>query len=507
MQRVAVGMFFTECNHLGGVALTPADFERKGVLAGDELLAALGRGDAPPVLIGVYEELVRRGKAVVPLVKAEAFCGGPLTAACWKALRDRMLAALRDAGPVDGVVLAMHGSAVADNALDPEGELLERTRKSVGRAAAIVATLDHHANVTRKMIENADALVAWETYPYNDTRETGVRGARLLCDTLDGAIRPTMAFAKAPVLVSGCNAQTEWPGPFADLMRASKKLEGAGGVLSANMILAHPYLDVPELGGGAIVITDNDASLARSHAVQLARDYWARRFDLEAETHTPQEAIRRGMAIDGGPVLLVETADCIGGGAAGDSVAALAALLRLAPSERAIAPVVDPDAVAVCKRAGVGAAVSLTLGHKLSPKWGLPIAVRGLVERLHDGAFTYDGGIWGGVRSTMGDSAVLRVGEARVLVTSLPTYDWKDEQYRAVGLEWANAKFVVIKNPMNYRLTLAPAAKAVFILDTPGPTPPTLKHVPYKRLRRPYFPADTSIASFEPIVYESRARV
>lgn len=507
MHRVAVGMFFTECNHLGGVALALADFERKGVLAGDELLVALKRGDAPPVLHGVFEELVRRGKSVVPLVKAEAFCGGPLTAECWKTLRDRMIASFRGAGRIDGVVLAMHGSSVADKSLDPEGELLERVRKAVGPNAVIVATLDHHANVTRKMVENANALVAWETYPHNDTRETGTRGARLLCDTLDRRIRPTMAFAKAPVVVSGCNAQTQWPGPFADLMRASKKLEGRGGVVSANMILAHPYLDVPELGGGAIVITDNDASLARQHAVELAREYWARRFDLEASTHTPSEAIKRGLAVPGGPVLLVETADCIGGGAAGDSVAALAALLRLAPNEKSIAPVVDPDAAAACKRAGVGAEVSLKLGHKLAPQWGSWLPVRGVVERLHDGTFTYDGGIWGGIRSSMGDSAVLRIGETRVLVMSLPTYDWKDEQYRAVGLDWASAKFVVVKNPMNYRLTLAPAAKAVFILDTPGPTPPTLKHVEYERLRRPYFPADTDIATFEPLVYESLEQV
>ena len=39
-----------------------------------------------------------------------------------------------------------------------------------------------------------------------------------------------------------------------------------------------------------------------------------------------------------------------------------------------------------------------------------------------------------------------------MLVMSTATYDWADEQYLTMGLDPAQAKFVVVKNPMNFRL-------------------------------------------------------
>ncbi len=82
----------------------------------------------------------------------------------------------------------------------------------------------------------------------------------------------------------------------------------------------------------------------------------------------------------------------------------------------------------------------------------------------------------------MGPSAVLRVGAIQVLVTTYATYDWADEQFRAVDLIPLDAKFIVVKNPMNYRPAYGGNAKAAYILDTPGPTPATFRHVRYKRL-------------------------
>jgi len=67
-----------------------------------------------------------------------------------------------------------------------------------------------------------------------------------------------------------------------------------------------------------------------------------------------------------------------------------------------------------------------------------------------------------------------------------------------VGLDPAEAKFIVAKNPMNYRLAYGNIAKGVFILDTPGPTPATLRHVEFQKLQRPYFPADSNIEDFRP---------
>jgi microcystin degradation protein MlrC len=100
----------------------------------------------------------------------------------------------------------------------------------------------------------------------------------------------------------------------------------------------------------------------------------------------------------------------------------------------------------------------------------------------------------------MGPTAVFRVGAVRVVIMSRATYDWNDEQLRTVGLDPAQAKFIVAKNPMNYRLAYGNISKGVFVLDTPGPTPATLKHVSFRKLRRPYFPADMGIPQLQPTI-------
>ena len=43
-------------------------------------------------------------------------------------------------------------------------------------------------------------------------------------------------------------------------------------------------------------------------------------------------------------------------------------------------------------------------------------------------------------------------------------------------------------------------ADVTFVLDTPGPTPATLKHVTFHKLQRPYFPADLEIDGLQPTV-------
>jgi microcystin degradation protein MlrC len=495
--RIAIGAIFTECNEFGGVSIDLSWFERYELLRGDAILAVQGG-----VVGGMLQVLQERRAQPVPLLYASTCPGGPLTADCYALLKDELLARLRAALPVDGVLLPLHGAAAAENAGDLEGDLIRAVRSIVGPTIPIVATLDLHAHITADMVAHADALVAWESYPHRDAFTTGQRGARLLLDTVEGRCRPTMVMAKVPVITGGVYGSTEGDDPFAQIMRRAKALEGRADVLSTSVILVHPYLDQPNMGSGALVITDDNPTLAEELARDLALDYWSRRFDLEPEALTPDAAIAQGLQLAGGPIVLVETADCAGGGAAGDSVATLQALLAAEVAERSLVYVVDPQAAAHCQQAGVGAQVTLALGHRLDPRWGEPITVTGTVTRLGDGRFRYVGGIWDGVEGNMGPSAVLTIGAVEVLVTTYATYDWMDEQLRAMGLEPRAAKFIVAKNPMNYRQAY-PYAKAVFVLHTPGPTPATVRHLQFKRLARPYFPLDAEIEGLTPTILKS----
>ncbi|MFN7921588.1 MAG: M81 family metallopeptidase [Bryobacteraceae bacterium] len=495
--RVALGAIFTESNHLTAAFTDLACFERTELRRGDQVLAA-----TDGVLGGAVSALRERGAEIVPLIFASAVPGGPLTGDCYAALRNDLLSRLREALPVDGVLMPQHGGAAVDEIGSLDGDLISAVREIIGPDVPLVATLDCHAHVTPEMVQSANALLAWETYPHRDTFTTGQRGARLLMDTLEGRVRPKMVLAKVPVIVGGYKGSTD-DGPFADIMSYTKSLEKQPGVLSTSAFLVQPHLDLPGMGGGGLVVTDGDESLAEQLARTIATKYWDSRFDLEARVLTPAEAIATAENIPG-TVLLLETSDCAGGGATGDSAAALRALVEANPEGRSLAPVVDPEAAALCHCHSPGDEVELTLGHKLDPRWGQPFPVTARLERLSDGKFVYSGGIWSGQTADMGPSAMVRVGNVEILITTFATYDWADEQYRALGMDPEGARFIVVKNPMNYRVGYADRFNAAFVLDTPGPTPASLRNVQFQRLARPYFPADEDIDGLEPTVVRGR---
>ena len=53
---------------------------------------------------------------------------------------------------------------------------------------------------------------------------------------------------------------------------------------------------------------------------------------------------------------------------------------------------------------------------------------------------------------------------------------------------------------MRYRWAYGEISAATIVLDTPGPTPATLKDVEFQKLKRPFFPADLEIDGLEPTV-------
>ena len=305
-----------------------------------------------------------------------------------------------------------------------------------------------------------------------------------------------MAMGMAPVLVGAINGGTSGDGPFAQTMKYAKSMETRPEVYSTSAFLVHPYLDAPEMGGGGLVITNNAPDLARQLAQDIAEFYWEQRFSLEPTLVAVPTAINVGQS-QNGTVVLVDTADCCGGGAAGDSIEVLPYLIALGENISSVMPVVDSAAADKCHEAGIGAVVNLQLGHQHDRKWGVPLHVSGEVLYLSDGKFTYSGGIWDGCEGNMGPAAVLKISGVHVCIASFPTYEWCGEQYSAFALDVTRMKYIVAKNPMNYRMAFGHCCEHFLVLDTKGPTPATCKHLPYSHSLRPAFPWDDEVV--EPV--------
>ena len=134
---------------------------------------------------------------------------GTLSTEGFGTLADGFLAAVRANRDVDGIYACLHGSMVAADEPDPEGFLLEETRRIVGDEMPIVVSLDLHGVLTRRMLREADATVCYLTYPHVDLRSTGERAARLLLRILDEGVRPVTARVTIPALVRGEELITE----------------------------------------------------------------------------------------------------------------------------------------------------------------------------------------------------------------------------------------------------------------------------------------------------------
>lgn len=486
--RIAVGQISCESNTFSKFVCDLDTVRKTGYLYEADDVFALR--EANNEVAGMLATVERSGGTVVPLLASRWNSSATVSSGCYRYLRDHLLARLKDAGPIDGVLLSCHGSMVAEGVDDPEADLAQGVRQIVGPNVPVAMTLDLHGNVTRPMVQSLTAILGYKEYPHDDPVTTGERAAGLTLRTAGGEVTPVMAWVRVPMILTAFNASTKGDGPFAHLMNQAKALERERGILSTSMQFVGSYVDIPDMGCSTVVICDGDRDRALREARKLATDYWRRRREFLVEALSVAEAVRRGRKLEGGPIILLDTADTTGGGAAGDSADLVRGLLDAKVTEPSLAMVVDPKAVQECLRAGVGLDVTIEVGHRVDPQWGKPIRVTGRVLRSSDGQFTYTGGIFGGTVGSMGPSVVLQIGSIQLLIQSLPTYDWRDEQYRSVGMRPEAAKFVGAKNMMNFRYAYGAIMKGQFVLDLPGPTAPDMRSLPFVRAHRPWFPMD-----------------
>lgn len=484
--RIAVASFEFEGNTLSSLLHRREDFARKVLAEGPDMLRAV-EGN-PLAVAGGIEALRAAGLEVAPVLVAHGGSGGRVEDGFYRDIRARILAGI-GAAPVSGVYLALHGAMICETEEDPEGDLLAAVREIVGPRVPIAASLDLHAHVTPRMIAAADILVGYETYPHDDAYTTGRRAAALLAEAVAGRIRPVTRMRRIAAIFPPAGGSTQGDGPMARLRAFARAREHDGRALSVSYFPVQPWLDIPGVGSAGVAVTDGDADAACDVATEVVREMWRMRRDFDLPVHAPEEAVQRALGLEGSPVILADAPDCVGGGAPGDAPAVLGALLRHAPATESVVLVVDPEVAAAAASAGVGAVLRTTIGSRLDPRFHPPVSVEAVVEGLYDGAFTYAGGISAGTPGNMGPTAVLRAGGVRIVVPTHATYEYGDEQYRAVGIDFRDCRIAVFKNPMNFRNLLRPDTPWLLV-DGPGPTASRLAAIPWRAKERPFWPCD-----------------
>ena len=274
----------------------PTQYEDFQIVRGAAILAEL-QGTNTEVA-GALDVFAQHGDVeLVPTFAAWAVPHGPVVDAVLDRLIQDILAEAEKNQDVDGVLLVLHGAMASPTEFDPEGKLLEALRACMG-SVPIVASLDLHAVITDRMLQGADMLVGYHTYPHTDFYETGVRAARCLMAMLKDGATPITACVPIPLMARGDELLTD-TGRFGDAIRMCQALEDSPGGLVANIYLSNPFTDVPDLQSYVIVTTDSDEARAKAEAERIAAFMWENR-DLWMVELTPlPEAVALAQATPG----------------------------------------------------------------------------------------------------------------------------------------------------------------------------------------------------------------
>lgn len=483
--RIAVGGFLHETNTFAPTKAGYDDFVHGGGWPAMEKGGAVLQKirDINVGLAGFIAEAEVRGWELTPTV----WCAASPSAHVRKDAFERIAAMIVDgiaaAGSLDGVYLDLHGAMVTEHFDDGEGELLARVRKVIGRDLPLVISLDLHANITRAMVEHADALVAYRTYPHIDMADTGRAAARHMALLLGTKRRFAKAFQQLPFLIPiswQCTDMEPCKSIYANLATLESE-----AVPTLSFAPGFPAADFPDCGPVVIAYgqTQADADGAANTVFKLVADQESA---FDGRIFAPDEGVVHAMALATTarkPIVIADTQDNPGAGGDSDTIGMLRALLKNGATKAAIGVIVDPESARAAHAAGPGQSVTLALGGKSGIPGDAPLQEMFVVEQISDGRFIAPGPYFGGSQMNLGPSACLRIGDVRIVVGSRKAQLADQAMFRFVGIEPTEQSILVNKSSVHFRADFEPIAEEIIVCAAPGAMPADTAALPWTRLR------------------------
>src|SRR3954447_11494569 len=485
MTRIAVGGFLHETNTFAPTKATYADFVHGGgwpsMAQGAGVLKVMRKINIG--LAGFVEGAEANGWELVPTISCGASPSAHVTRDAYERIVNKMVDGIAAAGPLDAVYLDLHGAMVTENLDDGEGEILARMRKVIGKELPLVASLDLHANVTPEMVEHADALIAYRTYPHVDMADTGRAAARHLALMLKAKQRFAKAFRQLPFLIP-ISWQCTSDHPTKAIYQKLAALE-SDAVPTLSFAPGFPAADFRDCGPSVFAYGLTQAA-ADAAADKIAALVESHEDDFDGRIYSPDEGVLHAMElarIAKKPIVIADTQDNPGAGGDSDTTGMLRALVRNKAMRAALGVIYDPQSAKAAHAAGAGATVTLALGGKSGILGDAPYKETFVVEKLSDGNFLAPGPFFGGSMMNLGPSACLRVGGVRVVVGSRKAQLADQAMFRFVGIDPTKQSILVNKSSVHFRADFEPIAEKIMICAAPGAMPADTATLPWTRLR------------------------
>ncbi len=489
--RVATGGLSHESSTFTPVPTTIESYQERFLLEGDDILHTFAGTNTP--IGGFIEGAQAHDFELIPTLFGEPQPSAPTPRPLYDELLGRMLKGIANAMPLDGVLLELHGSMAVgdpdapDGLGDAEGHLLAAVRETVGPEVPVLAQLDIHSNVSQQMVAMADVLIGRETYPEVDMSARGRECADVLARIVRAGLRPTMALHQIP-MVWGLNQVTAHA-PMREAIAELHRIESEPGVVCGSIATCFFLADVPDMGASVYIVTDNDQTLAQEQADQLGEWIFARREEWQLELLPARAALEKAQTAGRYPIILADMQDNTGGGSPGDSTGVLQTFIDMQLEDACVLYIVDPETVALCHEAGVGARLALEVGAKSSPLQGDPVSMEVEVAALSDGAFRYDGPMYAGLSGNMGPSAHVVQDGIHVLLVSGREQPFDTALARTLGLDPRQMRYICVKSSTHFRAGFESWAGAIHVVAEPSVH--SLRDLPFRRLGRDLYPLTT----------------
>lgn len=462
---------------------------------------------------GFIQAALAKGWQLVPSVWAGATPSSYVTTEAFERICGDICEDLREAVKqgIDAVYLDLHGAAVAQNADDSEGELIARIRAIVGSSIPIVGSLDLHANVTHRMLEVADALVSYRTYPHIDMADTGRLAAKLLERRIARGSKEKLHYQRFAYMIP-LNAQSTWMQPAKRLYDELIESDQANDVV-LSFCMGFPAADFAECAP-MVWGYGEQAELAVNALYASASP--AKQWDpgVLPVAQAVALAIERAAKSDK-PIVLADTQDNPGAGGDSNTTGVLHELLRQGAGKRfpgrvALGMLYDPESAdqvhifmqnapvagiepaqgAIKNRVIKKQPIELSLGKAVMTFTGqlsdAPLQAEFLIEQISDGVCTYTGPMMTGVTAHLGKSCALNIEGIRVAVVSGKAQLLDRELLRMVGINAEDMKIIVVKSSNHFRADFTPlvadAAKDVIVAKAAGPMAADAGDLPWKKL-------------------------
>jgi microcystin degradation protein MlrC len=473
--RVAVLGFHLESN-----AFAPVSEERHFrslCYAGGEEITAEARKDIsflPAEIPAFYREMDAHGPwTPVPIIVTACEPGGPVDEGFFHSTLAEMRKRLAAAGKLDAVYMSNHGGMVSTAGPDPDGELYEVVRKTVGPNVPVVVTVDLHANISERMVANVDALVSYRTNPHMDQAERARDAARLLNRFLTGT-KAKKAFARLPLTPASVTLLTR-EGPYADAIAYGQTKVG-NGVLDVSIVGGFVFSDTPK-NGVAVVVNGESGADVRTAALDIAQRIWNDRKRFVKRLTSMDEAIRRYQ----GSFIWSDAGDNPGGGGTGQTTTLLRKLYEEGVEGVLYGVFYEPEIAAAAR------------GRKeMQARFTEGFTAPARVLTTTDGKCVGRRGIWAGRALDLGPTAALQIGGITVVCTSKRKQCADPVLFEMHGLDVRAARTVVVKSRGHFRGGFDEffPPERVIEVDTPGLTSPVIERLAFKGLPRPVFPLD-----------------